>query len=37
MLIVVGLRKLELAPHLTRHFFITNIEGIALGQDTRGQ
>jgi hypothetical protein len=36
MLIISGLRKLELPPNLARHFAISNIEGIALGQDTGG-
>lgn len=35
-LIISGLRKLELTPDLSRHFVITNTEGLALGQDTRG-
>jgi hypothetical protein len=37
MLITAGLRKLELPSNFSRHFAITNIEGIALGQDTWGQ
>jgi hypothetical protein len=35
-LTISGLRKLELTPDLSRHFVITNTEGLALGQDTRG-
>lgn len=34
MLIIQGLRKLELPSNLARHFAITNVEGTALGQGT---
>jgi hypothetical protein len=37
MLINLGLRKLELSSDLPRHFAVTNIEGITLGQDTGRQ
>jgi hypothetical protein len=36
MLIVLGFRKFELPTYLPRHFALTNLEGITLGQDTRG-
>ena len=37
LLTVPGLRKLQLAPNLPRHFACTNLERITLGQDTRRQ
>lgn len=36
MLMMPGFRKFELPPYLPRHFAVTNVEGIALGQDTGG-